>query len=88
MATEITLLEIDAPNAQFNAPFSGRGARSPGDRDGTPTGETTPEVSASGRGPARALPVLVLLGIVVLAVVLRAVREETRDDQESDTDRS
>lgn len=88
MATEITLLEIDAPNAQFNAPFSGRGGHTARGRSGPTEDEPGPDDSASGGGsPARILPLLVLVGILVLAVVLRVIREETEAGRESDVDR-
>lgn len=78
MATKITLLEIDAPNAQFNAPFSGRSRPSPASHagDGEESESGVVEAGSAASPGGRLAPLLVLLLLVAAAAILRFLREE------------
>ncbi|MDX1744615.1 MAG: hypothetical protein R3324_01645 [Halobacteriales archaeon] len=82
MAIEITLLEIDAPNAVFNAPLSGRGRPTRSDQLEENEAESRRERSAAGHETGnRAIPVLALFGLLAIAVIVRALREEPLEDE-------
>lgn len=61
---DITLLELQFPDAEFNAPFAGRG-----DRSGTDTAESSSSGSESLGGTVVAF--LVIIGLAVVAWYLR-----------------
>lgn len=88
MATEITLLEIDAPNAQFNAPFSGRRVSSDADRAGVddPSAERITDTGSERSGLGRLIPLLLVLALIGLAALVRALREQPAGGVELDRD--
>ena len=88
MATEITLLEIDAPHAQFNAPFSGRGGSSEADRARADDSsvERTTDTRSERSGLGRLLPLLLVLALIGLAALVRALREKPIEGTELDRD--
>lgn len=72
---DITILELQFPNAEFNAPFAGRGGR--GATDASETGGSSSTSSGSAGGTVVAF--LVIVGLACVAWYLRRAQSTSAD---------